>query len=78
MESKRQKGTVRYMIRWGVDDSHIHESNGQLYHRRTEARDDFEAQKLDYPFKIKQLLRLVFPSKFCPASEVQVIAEQKL
>ena len=69
---------VRWMIRYGVDDSHLTECLPGVHSLRRDAFCAFDAFSPIYPYKIVQVLRLRFENEYEGASDVRVVAEKRL
>lgn len=69
---------VRWMIRYGVDDSHLTECLPGTHRLRREAFCAFDDFSPIYPYKIVQVLRLQFENEYEGASDVRVVAEKRL
>lgn len=69
---------VRWMIRYGVDDSHLTEYLSGAYSHKSVALNAFNEFSPRYPFKIVQVLRLQFDGAYLCASDVRIIREKRL
>lgn len=69
---------VCWMIRYGVDDSHLTECLPGTHSLRRDAVAAFDSFSPKYPYKIVQLLRMQFDGAYSCASSVKVVAEKRL
>lgn len=69
---------VRWMVRYGVDDSHLTECLSGLHSRLGAALDSFNEFSPLYPIKVVQLLRLRFDGDYSVAGDVRVVREKRL
>lgn len=69
---------VRWMIRYGVDDSHLTECLPGLRDRRRDAKKEFDAFCPTYPFKIVELVRVEFDGPYSCARKVEVVCTKRM
>lgn len=64
---------ILYAVSTGVDSRHLHDVT--IHKKLSEAKDAY-GKALTYPMKAKRLERLVFTSKWLPATETKVLYEE--
>ena len=74
---------VNWMIVYGVDDSHLNEchrvgGNFGLFYKRKDAIKAFQEFEPIYPYKIVQIIRLVFETEYDAAGNKAVVFEKRL
>lgn len=65
--------SILYTVSTGVDSRHLHDVT--IHKKLSEAREAY-GQALVFPMKAKKLERLVFASKWLPATESKVLCEE--
>ena len=68
---------VRWMVRYGVDNSHMVESDGVLHKTKRAGVAALHALVMVYPVKLAQLMRLEFDAPLHPATHMHVVLERR-
>ena len=64
---------ILYAVSTGVDSRHLHDVT--IHKKLSEAKEAY-GKALTYPMKAKKLERLVFASKWLPATEAKTLYEE--
>lgn len=65
--------SILYAVSTGVDSRHLHDVT--IHRKLSEAKEAY-SKALVFPMKAKRLERLVFASKWLPATESKVLYEE--